>query len=420
MSLHKTSQKTLGRNENFLWNHLWCVLCSWMWNSWKVWSWIVCGSTKIWKNQQIVRFLTFSNQSRALYLPRGIPEIFPNLTQLALLETGLKELNAENLIGLEKLEILNLSNNDLTCLPNDLFSKTTKLSHINLSGNQLRFVSSCLFNCLEVDQIDYISLINNTSVNVCYEQNGKISFREFKKIIDSSCLPPPTNLTRESSTSSNPSTDQYRKIWDYRKLHDFSIIVDSEEIPVHKIVLAIKSPVFASMFETDEKVNLTNKLEIKDCNYKIVETFFHSLYTGKVDSEDEALELFSLACTFDVSALKRIYEEIATRRIDKDNAMRALKLGNIFNSEKLVEAAFREIKLLLPDQLTEELKREPEKVEEKWFAAVFVVQGIDQREKSTNAIENGHEINLKFLSPHDSLILSQIPPTNSASSFCFS
>jgi hypothetical protein len=77
------------------------------------------------------------------------------------------------------------------------------------------------------------------------------------------------------------------------------------------------------------------------------------------------LELFSLACTFDVEELKEIYEGIVIGNMNEQSALEALKIGNLYKSNKMIEAAFSQIKKMLPNEVqSEALKHKPGRIEE--------------------------------------------------------
>lgn len=53
--------------------------------------------------------------------PRNLHKVFPNLQCLTVIGCDIEKISREDLVGLENLEFLILSNNKLTSLPDDLF-----------------------------------------------------------------------------------------------------------------------------------------------------------------------------------------------------------------------------------------------------------------------------------------------------------
>lgn len=199
-------------------------------------------------------------------------------------------------------------------------------------------------------------------IDELFEHGQNLSLQEFKKLIDSSCLPP---LKDQASSTIKVTEKNFKAIWDLKDFSDFTIVAGSREIKVHKNVLAAQSSTFASMFKNDEQVALSNKLEVKDCSELAVEQFLESLYTGEITDSKNALDLFSLACTFDAKDFREAYEKMAIESLNEATNVKALVLGNSFNSDKLVRAAFSNLKEMYPDAIkSDELRNNPLRVQE--------------------------------------------------------
>lgn len=86
-------------------------------------------------NADVQRFRLYSQHLEVF--PRNLHENFPNLRSLWINGCGLKKISKTDLIGLENLEELNLDGNNLTSLPNDLFTGMKKLAQIYFNNNKL-------------------------------------------------------------------------------------------------------------------------------------------------------------------------------------------------------------------------------------------------------------------------------------------
>lgn len=142
-----------------------------------------------------------------------------------------------------------------------------------------------------------------------------------------------------SKDFSRSKSGQYTDLWETRKFCYFTILVGSEKVPVHKCVLSVQSPVFSAMFETDKLVK-SNKLVIKDCSEQAVISFLRAIYTGKIEGSQHELEVYNLACRFDVHELRKIYDYSAPTWINEKNAHVALKIGNARGSKRIIHIAF--------------------------------------------------------------------------------
>lgn len=103
--------------------------------------------------------LIISNQT-VNYIPKGIPELLPNLKVLSITNCKLKEIKAEDLRGFDKLVYLNLSNNCLKYLPDDLFRFVPQLEKADFSNNKINLkLLEPLINKQSID-------LRNNKVNV--------------------------------------------------------------------------------------------------------------------------------------------------------------------------------------------------------------------------------------------------------------
>lgn len=299
------------------------------------------------------------------YIPSGLHNIFPKLMILYVFDCRLREIAQTDLLGLENLKGLAFSNNQLTLLPDDLLVNMKQLRLFSISKNPLGFVSSKLLDSIPDEQWMILKFQDNATIDVIYdpyhEEKGLKSVQKLKKHIDANCFPPQFQAFMKSAdTFSN-----YKKLWELKNYSDFIIIVGTKEFQIHKNVLAAQSPVFASMLENDELVTALNKLEIKNCSHSVVEAFLRYIYTGEVKITENFLDLFSVARTFNAKGLESILEKVVLGRLDINNAVSVLTIGNLQNNESIIEAAFKKIKENHPTAIkSDALKYKPERVEE--------------------------------------------------------
>lgn len=114
--------------------------------------------------------LIFSNNC-VKYFPRHLRVIFPNLTQLSIIDCGLSEISRSDLVGLEDLTWLYLHGNEIKSLSDDLFADMPKLRCIYLSGNRIEFASLKLLESFDENLLIVFDLEENTSINIRYDQH---------------------------------------------------------------------------------------------------------------------------------------------------------------------------------------------------------------------------------------------------------
>lgn len=330
------------------------------------------GEHKSGKSAENIGSLCFMN-TIVHYVPGGLYKIFPNLKQLRVDNCGLKEITSKDLLGLGNLEKMSLESNDLTCLPDDLFSNTMKLHSCFFDYNNLESLSSRLISLISDCQWRVISLQKNSKIDAIYvnfwnKYFGNFNYskrklvnsvRELKSLINSNCASL-QNLPFEAKIA----TKNCKQLWEKKDYSDFMIVVGKKEIRVHKCILVAQSTFFKSFLRYNEDVKRSNRLEIKNCNETDMEEFLQALYTGEVKNEDNALELFCLACTFDVEDLKTAYEGIIIKNLDDQNAVQALDIGNLYGSSEIIDTAFKQISQMYPNDVqSESLKYDPIRVE---------------------------------------------------------
>lgn len=327
------------------------------------------------KSTQDVDVLEFENASFA-YIPNSLFKFLPSLSRLCVYNCELSEISSHDLFGLGNLVELEVVSNALKSLPDNLLEHTPKLRLISFKDNLLESVSSVMLDAIPVQQLNYVDFRNNRIINACYipgEAGSLGSLQELKEAIDvqsvyscpSSSVQTKVDTKVDFPFKTESTMNGIKKLWETKTSSDFAIIVDQKEIQVHKIILSSQSSVFASMLEDNKQVKATNKLEIKDCNEEVVHAFLRSLYTGEVENDKNALELFSLACTFKVTEMQSIYKDIAIQNLNGENALKAFKLGTLYEETEVIEAAFAEIKKMYPNDIrSEALKHNPERVEE--------------------------------------------------------
>jgi Leucine-rich repeat (LRR) protein len=217
-------------------------------------------------------------QSSVEFFPRGFGKIFPNLKSLIILKCGLKEISRDDLKGLENLEHLYLSNNELVSLPSDLFCDMKKLKTISFNRNKLETMSSKLLEPIN-DVLLKADFYGNTKINSSFSFGSTdFSLEKLMNLIDNECDLPFVEQPQKAEIVAKV----VESLWASRRFSDFTIVVGSNEIPVHKNVLGIQSPVFAAIFESDMKERIEGKMEIEEFSASAVEDFLRFFYTGDI------------------------------------------------------------------------------------------------------------------------------------------
>lgn len=143
------------------------------------------------------------------YIPNNLGHLF-NLSHFWMWRTQLIEIEEHNFKGMEKLQLLELYDNELSSLPSNSFNKLLNLRTLSLRNNQIEELQNGLFtNNLNLDTIylqfnkikfigsnlfNKLTRLNTVSLwdNVCINQDytGSTKMMELKDDIKINCLNP--------------------------------------------------------------------------------------------------------------------------------------------------------------------------------------------------------------------------------------
>jgi len=101
---------------------------------------------------------------------------------------------------------------------------------------------------------------------------------------------------------------------------DFELIAEGKRFPVHKFILAARSPIFAAIFSNYYR---NARADYKDSKRRtnlvdatIMKQFLKFLYTGELEGGTSA-QLLELATTYDIETLKSLCEEKSSSSISE-------------------------------------------------------------------------------------------------------
>ncbi|XP_014225944.1 speckle-type POZ protein B-like [Trichogramma pretiosum] len=125
------------------------------------------------------------------------------------------------------------------------------------------------------------------------------------------------------------------------------ITSDDNDIPAHKNILAVASPVFRAMFTHDMLENKGNSVEITDTPYNILVEMLRFIYTGDIVSTktDIVLEILAVADKYQVDNLKIMCEKILSANLSTKNAIEILSAAQKYNAMDLESNVHNFLKL---------------------------------------------------------------------------
>lgn len=128
----------------------------------------------------------------------------------------------------------------------------------------------------------------------------------------------------------------YKELLSSGKLSDVKFLLGGEVLRAHKAILAVRSPVFAAMFEHDMQESKENAVKIVDIRVDVFEEMLRFIYTGSVEQlEQRSKDLLIAAEKYALEGLKTLCEEHLGMKLTVDSAAETLQLADMYNADKL-------------------------------------------------------------------------------------
>lgn len=121
------------------------------------------------------------------YLPSGIEKFFPNVEEIEIFETGLKELSQKDLKSFPKLKTLIVRENQLESLDKNVFQFNDIVEEIDLSGNKLSHLPANSLRILK--NLKKLDLSGNVCINATATTPREL--RKLKSKLSDQCLRSP-------------------------------------------------------------------------------------------------------------------------------------------------------------------------------------------------------------------------------------
>ncbi|XP_008552120.1 TD and POZ domain-containing protein 4 [Microplitis demolitor] len=147
-----------------------------------------------------------------------------------------------------------------------------------------------------------------------------------------------------SNYLNNDKEDDWKIFYLDRTLSDVVLIIDEEEIPAHKFVLAAHSPVFLAMFQSNMKEARENSITIENIEIDVMKEVLKFMYTGETSAEDNyelALKLLDVTDRYQIIKLKNFCESTIFRYLSLNNAIYIAIEAEKHNADTLREMAIK-------------------------------------------------------------------------------
>jgi len=269
-------------------------------------------------------------------------------------ENKLKIIEPNILDGLNNLKYVNFSKN-----PN--FDKCYSVYDVYKPNATLKEVKDQLLEKYgsSLDQLKNMNELmksNTILKNQLLDVSDSWYYAHEKLKSENNCLMQEIDELRESDEqlklenanlkSVQPQTDLAIELKAYiqdESTKDFKIIINDHEIPVHKFLLAVRSPTLAELFQNKPEAE---NLKLIDISVEIFEKILEYLYTDELPCEDGTnfLHIFSAAGKMKIERLVKYAAPKILDQVSQDNALNIFCISANFGLNELKENAFEKVK----------------------------------------------------------------------------
>jgi len=124
--------------------------------------------------------------------------------------------------------------------------------------------------------------------------------------------------------------------------YDVTLTCGEKVFYCHKGILSARSPVFKAMFQSNMKENELGTVEIEDIQQEVVSELLQYIYSGtmSLNFEKYGKELLAAAEKYQVDQLKGACENELISKLDAENCIEMLLLGDRYKARNLKKSAF--------------------------------------------------------------------------------
>jgi len=217
--------------------------------------------------------------------------------------------------------LLKLSNNNVR----------QKINEIDVKGEW-----SCWHRAIKRDEI-YLQPPNDSltlffDITIMGESKEYIEF----------AVPGPMSMAFSSNYHHNKLVQDITSLLSSKHLTDITIKCGEKLFDCHQIILASRSQVFKTMFESNMMEKLTGSVEIKDMDPEVFEDLLKYIYSGEAPNIDDHTEkLLAAADRYQLEELMELCEMKLSSKLDVTNCIALLVLGDLHHASSLKGAALK-------------------------------------------------------------------------------
>ncbi|XP_023681009.1 kelch repeat and BTB domain-containing protein 2-like isoform X1 [Paramormyrops kingsleyae] len=143
--------------------------------------------------------------------------------------------------------------------------------------------------------------------------------------------------------------EQLRIFYEQRLLTDVVLLAEDAEFPCHKMVLATCSSYFRAMFMGGLSESKQTHVHLRNVDPATLQIIITYAYTGNLPITDSTVEpLYETACFLQVEDVLLRCRDYLVKKINADNCVRMLSIGDLFSCTELKQSAKRMVEHKFP------------------------------------------------------------------------
>lgn len=146
---------------------------------------------------------------------------------------------------------------------------------------------------------------------------------------------------RETSAEESYQGTLYRRMDEFRRqgiLCDTKLVVEGQEFPAHKNILAASSAYFLGLFTSDMKEKQQNKVKLEGFKSFVMNDLLNYIYTGEVEiTEENVKELVFAGDYLLIDSLKNKGSYFLEETLSPSNCLSVRAFSEKFDCEKLMD-----------------------------------------------------------------------------------
>ena len=133
-----------------------------------------------------------------------------------------------------------------------------------------------------------------------------------------------------------------QEIYRERLFCDVTLVINEQEFPAHRIVLAAGSPYFSAMFKNDLKESTQTRISLKDVDPLPLESLISFLYSSSlVITESNVQALLHAASLLGIMSVVEACCDFLLARLDPENCLGMYQFADIHGCSSLAEASWK-------------------------------------------------------------------------------